>query len=36
MNYEHAGLCRSDLDAALKSEIRARQAIAAARSGKKA
>lgn len=36
MNYEHAGLCRSDLDAALKGEIQAREAIAAARGAKKA
>ncbi len=36
MNYEHAGLCRSDLDAALKGEIQAREAIAAARGPKKA
>ncbi|MBC5766851.1 hypothetical protein [Ramlibacter albus] len=31
LNYEHAGLCRSNLDAALKSEIEARNAIASAR-----
>jgi hypothetical protein len=36
MNYEHAGLCRCDLDAAMKGEIEARRAIDAARSGKKA
>lgn len=36
LNYEHAGLCRSNLDAALKGEMQARRAIDAARSGKKA
>jgi hypothetical protein len=35
LNYGQAGLCRSDLDAALKSEIRAREVIARARLGKK-
>ena len=36
MNYEHAGLCRSNLDAALRGETQARQAIVAARSARKA
>jgi hypothetical protein len=35
INYGHAGLCRSDLDFALKGEMQARDAIAAARSGAK-
>ncbi|HMC15521.1 MAG TPA: hypothetical protein VKI18_07820 [Albitalea sp.] len=30
LNYRHAGLCRSPLDAALGAEIRAREAIARA------
>lgn len=36
LNYRHAGLCRSDLDAASRSELQARKVIAAARNGKKA
>jgi hypothetical protein len=35
MNYDRAGLCRSNLDAALKGEIEARRAIDAARGAKK-
>ena len=31
LNYQHAGLCRSSLDASLASEQQARQAIQAAR-----
>lgn len=31
IQYQHAGLCRSPLDAALRAEIGAREAIAAAR-----
>jgi hypothetical protein len=30
LNYRHAGLCRSPLDAALAAELRAREAIARA------
>jgi len=30
LNYEHAGLCRSPLDASVRAEQRARHAIAAA------
>jgi Asp/Glu/hydantoin racemase len=32
MNYRHAGLCRSALDSAMSAELKARAAIAAARS----
>lgn len=31
LHYDHAGLCRAPLDASMASEIRARDAIAAAR-----
>jgi hypothetical protein len=31
LNYQHAGLCRSPLDAALAAEVAARKAIEAAR-----
>jgi hypothetical protein len=33
MNYQHAGLCRSPLDAALDAELRAREAIQRAMRG---
>lgn len=33
LQYRHAGLCRSPLDAALQAELAARDAIAAARRG---
>lgn len=36
MQYEHAGLCRSPLDVAMKAEMAARSAIEAARSEPKA
>jgi hypothetical protein len=36
LNYEHAGLCRSNLDASLQSEIEARKVIAGARCRTKA
>jgi hypothetical protein len=36
LHYEHSGLCRSDLDRAMKSELQAREAIAAATRGAKA